>query len=1533
MGGHAREVAGRTADAIAAYLNGIDVNLEPIGDGFDDIEDAVDDLPDGPTAGDIVPGIDDMLEDALGDGLDLERRATEAFNGWRSDLPELEDAGDLTDLGGGQVAFRDGLTVIDVDAQLQGQLPAPVRYDQPVFVRERFAPEWDVLFAEVDPGRGVEVDVVQVLVYEALEPGRANRSYTPPTSVEGRAVPSDNCDPRPEVRFFIPQLIEIGEHYFELRANDRSGNDAPQAFVKVIVEDNLPPDLNPPADLGVEAPIGVDSLSFLDVGCDTFLCQLDDEDAVLFPPPFFDFASASPLYRCSMTNSAGVDVSCIDASLPVGEESTLTWTAIDGVGNETEIEQRIFVRTEGENTAPVVDEATFVVAAGQPVTVPITGGDTERDPLEFAVARPPQGGDLGVELSPVFQTRFTLAGQIPQLTSLVKTEIGNNTLERFIVADPINGRLLEVVPNFDDPITDATYLGYEPHAITFDREELKVFSQYFRAVDALVIADWSTGRIYGIGQSPTDSQTFVDVSPHVTDAAHIAFRDDVNPPAVLITDRATDELVVVRTDGQSIIGSPLRRQLPFTPEGISFDAGFGGQNRYVITDWSNQRLVQWETELTGSVDGSLIREWDLSLLFETGTAARTDRPTDLTVHEFSNGRLTAFIVDDRDKEIERFELDLDPSVVLNDDNELSLANQFAELLAVERTSDGRFVALERDRITRFDLFGVSDAMIYTNSGSAIEGSITPRLGPIGQTQWADLTLHEDGDLLLLEAGNGTDLADVAKVSIDVGFGAFTMQTIGTHGERGRGIAYAASATEDSVLVLTDQSLWRYSDEDLGADPTLILEYVNDCSGPACVPELNDVDLGAVAVDGVGSIYLTDQRHHRIHKLAEDGSYFGWLGRCEAGAGCVGGASIGFGCTDATCTVGDERSALQGTFDFIGVCSGLFRAPHGYGRMHFDRGSDTLFVTDLPAPSFDYISAEPSPAACLTDPVPSEASVPRVQTFSSAGTFLTESLPGQGDNLLSFLEPGSFTDIFDVTSAANEVFVAEGAPLFRLHVLDAARFGDALDGTEVVYTPDPGFTGEDVFDVQANDGFVDGAPASITLTVIDDVEPPVLSCPQDLQLEATSSGGAVAEATDQEAGSLDLVAFLGGASASDNVTLPPVQLTHDAPSVFPLGTTTVAFTATDAVGSTSTCAAVVTVADTIAPEVTVADIVVEATDGLTEVLLEPAVVEVVGVASVANDAPTGFPLGETVVRWIVTDLAGNVGRARQSVTVVDTVPPIINIEAERITQIATRGYDNILTYPDPVVVDAAATLLCAPASGTAVPGTIVEVACTATDGAGQADEVAFVVDVQQQDRDEDDLADLVDLEPDANSRNFDDGEGTTGTTSGARVVDAFKASLGVRAEAGTLTACGDLEVTLPDEVTVDEDDDPEVVPGTANLTCAPSEVGAVFGTADATFRLSTEQNAAVSVPTAHSVSVDADQATAGVENVDTLTFDVDGVRIEVAPGDTVSLVDSAPAACACSASESGERSSPVGTAFAALCILAVFTRSSHSQVDV
>ncbi|MFT5247866.1 MAG: hypothetical protein ACI943_002623, partial [Gammaproteobacteria bacterium] len=123
-------------------------------------------------------------------------------------------------------------------------------------------------------------------------------------------------------------------------------------------------------------------------------------------------------------------------------------------------------------------------------------------------------------------------------------------------------------------------------------------------------------------------------------------------------------------------------------------------------------------------------------------------------------------------------------------------------------------------------------------------------------------------------------------------------------------------------------------------------------------------------------------------------------------------------------------------------------------------------------------------------------------------------------------------------------------------------------------------------------------------------------------------------------------------------------TNDASGVYPIGTTTVVWTATDGIGNITTCSQLVTVNETENPTISCpSDIAVGVDTGIctasSVALGTPTTADNCGVSSVVNDAPAAFALGTTTVTWTVTDNAGNTAQCTQSVVVTDDQNPTIS----------------------------------------------------------------------------------------------------------------------------------------------------------------------------------------------------------------------------------------------------------------------------------
>ena len=117
----------------------------------------------------------------------------------------------------------------------------------------------------------------------------------------------------------------------------------------------------------------------------------------------------------------------------------------------------------------------------------------------------------------------------------------------------------------------------------------------------------------------------------------------------------------------------------------------------------------------------------------------------------------------------------------------------------------------------------------------------------------------------------------------------------------------------------------------------------------------------------------------------------------------------------------------------------------------------------------------------------------------------------------------------------------------------------------------------------------------------------------------------------------------------------VTVSNDATATFPIGVTTVTWTATDANGNSATATQWVTVnlIDTVAPVITVpADVSVSTStsQATVDIGIASATDNVDGIVAVTNDAPATFPIGVTTVTYTSTDLAGNTATATQNIYV-------------------------------------------------------------------------------------------------------------------------------------------------------------------------------------------------------------------------------------------------------------------------------------------
>ncbi len=290
---------------------------------------------------------------------------------------------------------------------------------------------------------------------------------------------------------------------------------------------------------------------------------------------------------------------------------------------------------------------------------------------------------------------------------------------------------------------------------------------------------------------------------------------------------------------------------------------------------------------------------------------------------------------------------------------------------------------------------------------------------------------------------------------------------------------------------------------------------------------------------------------------------------------------------------------------------------------------------------------------------------------------------------------------------------------------AATATDLVDGSTPVFcNPPSGSTfpiGTTVVQCGSADSRLNTASGSFLVIVSADVTPPVLTLPSNITAEATSASGAVVTYT---------------ASANDNVDGPvAVTCSPASGSTFPIGTTTVQCSATDAHGNTANGSFTVTVRDTTPPALALpANITTEATSASGAVVTYTASANdgVDGPVAVTCSPASGstFQIGTTTVQCSATDAHSNTANGSFTVTVRDTTPPALALPAN-ITTEATSASGATATYTASAtdLVDGVVPVLCDHASGSTFPVGTTTVQCHATDAHNNTASGSFLVTVR------------------------------------------------------------------------------------------------------------------------------------------------------------------------------------------------------------
>ena len=213
-------------------------------------------------------------------------------------------------------------------------------------------------------------------------------------------------------------------------------------------------------------------------------------------------------------------------------------------------------------------------------------------------------------------------------------------------------------------------------------------------------------------------------------------------------------------------------------------------------------------------------------------------------------------------------------------------------------------------------------------------------------------------------------------------------------------------------------------------------------------------------------------------------------------------------------------------------------------------------------------------------------------------------------------------------------------------------------------------------------------AGLTAPCDKDVTPPVLSaCPYDVLLKTRGTAATVSWTAP---------------TATDECGTPVLTSTNASGSQFPVGTTTVTYTATDAKGNKTTCSFKVTVVKIITCDVDTqapvfydcpTDITVNTTGtGAVAVWDHPSVGDNCGIPSIVFNYSPGqtFPVGVTTVIYTAKDAKGNTSYCMFKITVIKKTTlstPVTGATSARVVAVEEVKVGNeVSVYPNPTSSD-------------------------------------------------------------------------------------------------------------------------------------------------------------------------------------------------------------------------------------------------------
>jgi sugar lactone lactonase YvrE len=376
----------------------------------------------------------------------------------------------------------------------------------------------------------------------------------------------------------------------------------------------------------------------------------------------------------------------------------------------------------------------------------------------------------------------------------------------------------------------------------------------------------------------------------------------------------------------------------------------------------------------------------------------------------------------------------------------------------------------------------------------------------------------------------------------------------------------------------------------------------------------------VAADSQGSIYVADSGNNRIEKFTQDGVF---LKTFSASSGSNFKTPLGLNVDSS----GNIYVTDTGNNQIVEINKdgNLLTSwgSQGTGPNFFDNPRD--------------VTIDSAGNVYVVD-----SSNNRIQKFGSLSSPMSQTpIPAnQTQNTLPKINPNDKTPP-TITAPVDMTIQATGM-LTSVSISQATATDDTLVTSIINDAPSKFPLGTTMVTWTATDSGGNIAKAIQKITVIDTTAP-TLTAPPNVTVEAKSP----------DHNSVDL----GLPSAYDAVGV--LSVTNDSPAYFPLGQTTITWTAKDASGNAATAKQIIMIQDTTPPTIHApSDITVEATSATNNVVnLGNATVTDNGIIqSVTNNAPKVFPIGTTKVTWTAIDASGNSATATQTIKIVDTTPP-------------------------------------------------------------------------------------------------------------------------------------------------------------------------------------------------------------------------------------------------------------------------------------